>query len=116
METQSGFHIKDLRIFKERDLSELVIVDNLIHSFGFQIDNGIPIIEYHGDRNDQELLHLADYLLKAKDAKDIRQFNREQLLLHKMLQHDFDSIQKDIFNAFHRSNLNKTLAELYVAS
>lgn len=44
METHNGFFIKDLRIIKNRPLSKMLIVDNLVHSFGLQIDNGIPIL------------------------------------------------------------------------
>jgi len=44
LETQNGLRIKDLRIIKNRPLSDLVIVDNLVHSFGLQLDNGIPIL------------------------------------------------------------------------
>lgn len=46
METHNGFYIKDLRIIKNRGLKDLILVDNLVHSFGLQLDNGIPILEY----------------------------------------------------------------------
>lgn len=34
METKNGFYIKDLRILK-KPLKNMIIVDNLAHSFGF---------------------------------------------------------------------------------
>ena len=37
METKNGFYIKDLRIIKNRNLKDIVMVDNLVHSFGLQI-------------------------------------------------------------------------------
>lgn len=37
METHNGFFIKDLRIIRNRGLKDLIIVDNLVHSFGLQI-------------------------------------------------------------------------------
>ena len=55
METKNGFFIKDLRIIANKQLKDILIVDNLAHSFGFQIENGIPILEYHNDQNDCEL-------------------------------------------------------------
>ena len=58
MQTKNGFFIKDLRIIKNRDLKDMVIVDNLLHSFGLQIDNGIPILEFTGNKKDEELRYL----------------------------------------------------------
>lgn len=58
METKNGFYIKDLRIIKNRTLNNVLIVDNLAHSFGFQIENGIPILEWYDDANDKELKYL----------------------------------------------------------
>lgn len=63
METKNGFYIKDLRIIKDSNLRSTVLVDNLSHSFGFQPDNGIPIIEWHNDKADSELKHLSNYLI-----------------------------------------------------
>lgn len=81
METKNGFFIKDLRIIKNRDLKNLIIVDNLAHSFGFQIDNGIPILEFHNDKKDRELKYLVDYLLEELYVDDVRQFNNKKLKL-----------------------------------
>ncbi len=63
METRNGFFIKDLRIVKDADLKNTILVDNLSHSFGFQIDNGIPILEWYNDKNDSELKYLMSYLV-----------------------------------------------------
>jgi CTD small phosphatase-like protein 2 len=35
MVTRNGFYLKDLRILKDRNLKDIIIVDNLTHSFGF---------------------------------------------------------------------------------
>jgi CTD small phosphatase-like protein 2 len=50
METKNGFFIKDLRILKNKKLKSIVIVDNLVYSFGLQIENGVPILEWHDDK------------------------------------------------------------------
>ena len=57
--TEDGVYVKDLRIFENsRDLSDLIIVDNAVYSFGYQLENGIPIIPFYEDKSDEELLHL----------------------------------------------------------
>lgn len=89
METKNGFFIKDLRIIKNRDLKNLIIVDNLAHSFGFQIENGIPILEWHNDVKDCELKYISDYLVEAWNQDDVRVFNKERLKLREMA--DFKS-------------------------
>ena len=72
MQTKNGFFIKDLRIIKNRDLKDMVIVDNLLHSFGLQIDNGIPILEFIDNKHDRELLNYQKYLLHLADQDDVR--------------------------------------------
>ncbi len=81
METKNGFFIKDLRIIKNRELKNMIIVDNLSHSFGFQIENGVPILEWHNDLKDLELKYLADYLIEAIGCDDVRIFNQDRLRL-----------------------------------
>lgn len=45
--------IKDLRIVKNRSLKDIVLVDNRVESFGLQINNGIPILDFYGSKHDQ---------------------------------------------------------------
>jgi CTD small phosphatase-like protein 2 len=43
-----GVYVKDLRIFdKCRRMEDIVIVDNAVYSFGYQLENGIPIIPFY---------------------------------------------------------------------
>ena len=51
----------------------MVIVDNSVYSFAFQIDNGIPIIPFYKDPNDEEMLHLIYYLNCLANVEDVRQ-------------------------------------------
>ncbi len=84
LETKNGFCIKDLRIFRNRKLENIVIVDNLAHSFGYQIANGVPILEWTDDLKDTELKYLGRYLRKLSKQKDIRVYNKEFLNLEKL--------------------------------
>ena len=45
-------------------------------SFAFQLDNGIPILPYYHEKDDDELLKIADYLIALKDDEDVRMQNR----------------------------------------
>jgi len=42
----------------------MILVDNKAESFGLQIDNGIPIIDFYGSKNDVELKNLEKILIK----------------------------------------------------
>ncbi|CDW83768.1 nli interacting factor-like phosphatase family protein [Stylonychia lemnae] len=78
-----GYHAKDLRLLQiDRDLKDMIIVDNQVTNFMLQIHNGIPIKEFQGDKSDQVLKSLTQYLLSFKDIKDVR----------KKIHKDFDLI------------------------
>lgn len=84
LKTKNGFFIKDLRIVANRELKNMLIVDNLAHSFGFQIDNGVPILEWYDSEKDQELLYLKEYLKEAAVQDDVREFNKKRLKLSEL--------------------------------
>ena len=81
METPQGIFIKDLRMIANRDLKDILLVDNASYSFGYQLDNGIPIIPFYNDKNDKELLHLIQYLNWVIDSEDVREQNRKAFQL-----------------------------------
>lgn len=62
IETEEGIFVKDLRIFGNRKIDEIVIVDNACYSYAHQISNGIPIVPYFRGKTDTELLKLAGFL------------------------------------------------------
>lgn len=70
--TEKGF-IKDLRILSGRSMKNLILVDNTLLSFAFQLDNGIPISSWYGDINDRELLKLIQFLKILKEVPDVRE-------------------------------------------
>ena len=79
--TKQGNYIKDLRIVSNKDLNDMLIIDDLAHSFAFQVDNGIPILPFSNDPNDCELKYLAKYLLKIAKCKNLRETNKQYLRL-----------------------------------
>ena len=84
METKNGYCIKDLRIIQKRDLKNLVIVDNLVQSFGLQLDNGVPILEWKEDSNDNQLAYLEIYLTQLAKCNDVREYNIKHLKLKEL--------------------------------
>ncbi len=67
------FFIKDLDIILDRERADMIIVDNSIVSFAFDLDNGVPINSYMGtEENDKELLFLYSFLEECATVKDVR--------------------------------------------
>jgi CTD small phosphatase-like protein 2 len=78
-------YVKDLRIIANRSLRDVVIVDNAVYSFGFQLENGIPIIPYYNNREgDEELLHLINYISTLAHFHDMRTQNAKAFQLREL--------------------------------
>ena len=91
MVTEQGIFIKDLRIFGDRQLENIILVDNALYSFAYQIENGVPIIPFYDNKQDKELLSLKIYLQGLSFAKDFREINKKTF---KFRQYDkFDNIE-----------------------
>ena len=83
-QTKKGIYIKDLGIITNREIKNMVIVDNHAHAFALQLENGIPILEWKDDKNDRELKYIFHYLLKLAGSDDVRTFNRSSLRLQEI--------------------------------
>eukprot|EP00356_Strombidium_inclinatum_P009858 CAMPEP_0170486536 /NCGR_PEP_ID=MMETSP0208-20121228/5519_1 /TAXON_ID=197538 /ORGANISM="Strombidium inclinatum, Strain S3" /LENGTH=131 /DNA_ID=CAMNT_0010760499 /DNA_START=2589 /DNA_END=2981 /DNA_ORIENTATION=+ len=82
--TQEGIFIKDLSLIRNRDLRDMIIIDNAVYSFGLHINNGIPIIPYYSKKanpNDEELQHLIYYCTCLAEAEDVRTQNESSFQL-----------------------------------
>lgn len=76
IKTTDNVYIKDLRIFRNVNLKDIIIVDNAVYSFGVQLDNGIPITPFKEDPDDTEFKHLIKHLEKCAKADDMREVNK----------------------------------------
>ena len=86
-----GIYIKDLRIIKERELKDMIIIDNSLFSFANQLDNGILVTSFFNDLNDSFLLNLINYLqYYILNTYDVRIINKENF--------KFQEIKKEIIN------------------
>jgi CTD small phosphatase-like protein 2 len=72
-----GVYVKDLRILTNRNLKDVVLVDNSAYCFAYQMENGIPIVSWYNDRDDSELVELMQYLSGLGKVQDVRIVNRE---------------------------------------
>lgn len=76
-------YVKDMRIFENKSLENLILLDNNMYSFCNQLSNGILISSFYDDPNDNELVNIlgyfVEYLAKANDVKFVNdqvfQFN-----------------------------------------
>ncbi len=80
-----------------RKIEDLIIVDNACYSFGYQIDNGVPIIPYYDNKKDEELKKLLEYL-KGLVSKDVRETNRKTFKLGVFTK--FQSVEEVAENLF----------------
>ncbi|CAD8200110.1 unnamed protein product [Paramecium octaurelia] len=66
--------IKHLGVLN-RDLRNVVIIDNSSCSFAHHLENGIPIISFYNDEKDNQLIklyrYLCQYILPAEDVRPI---------------------------------------------
>lgn len=74
-------HVKDLRVI-DRELQDMVLVDNAAYSYIYQMDNGIPILPYYHGNTDFELKALQSYIESMLLLKDMRSANRRTFKLH----------------------------------
>jgi len=58
----NGTYIKDLRVFENRDLKNMVLVDNSPFIYLTMLENAVPIIPFTTCRKDREMNGLLNYL------------------------------------------------------
>ena len=78
---RDGLCIKDLSIVKDRKLKDMVIVDNSLVSFSFNLANGVPILNFFEDAHDTELCGVLNVLERVVTAEDTREMLNEMFAL-----------------------------------
>lgn len=67
-------------------MKNVILVDDVVHSFAFQINNGIPILKWNNKRNDQELKYLYKYLVNISSVSDVREVIKKDFQLEYLAQ------------------------------
>ena len=74
---EEQIYVKDLRIFRNVDLKDIIIIDNSVLSFIFHMDNGIPILPFYDNKKDIELTFLVEYLKQLSRYENLGEQNRK---------------------------------------
>ena len=69
----NGVFIKDLKRLN-RNLKDVIIVDNSPLAFAFDSENGLPIISWFDDPVDNELVNIQPLLEFLSNTKDVRKY------------------------------------------
>ena len=86
-------YIKDLSLFKNISLKDIIVIDNSVISFFFQLNNGIPILPYYNSINDNELICLSYYLSSIYYYDDLREANKINFQLQSFKDNVFEKIK-----------------------
>lgn len=62
--------VKDLRMFQGVDMKDIFIIDNNPACYLFQLSNSLPILSFKGEKDDEELKGLLEYLKSFAIKKD----------------------------------------------
>ena len=72
IKASDNVYVKDLRIFKNVPMSDVLLVDNAVYCFGLQLSNGIPVMPFKEDKSDREFELLTKLLLRISGEDDVR--------------------------------------------
>ena len=111
----NGIYIKDLKKLN-RDLKDLIIVDNSPLAYAFDTDNGLPIKTWYEDRSDIELLKISkllEFLAKVKDIrKFIKKFVKENEIIYEDALNYINNFEKKRKNLCGNNNNNNNINNL----
>jgi len=63
------------------------MIDNLIHSFANDIQNGIPILPFYGDKKDEELLYLTEVMKGLRSFMNCKGFVQDKFRVKEFYAH-----------------------------
>jgi len=104
-------YIKDLRIIRNFNIKDMIIIDHSAFNFAFHLENRIPIqpfIENVDNKEDKEFIFLKNYLLHLSKVDDIQDENNKIIKLIKSKILDNENIYSPIqTNSKKINNINQ---------
>ena len=71
---QNSIYIKDLRIIRNYEANNVILLDNSLYSFINQPNNGMLVYSFYWDDKDDQLIKAKNFLIKyLYKAKDVRE-------------------------------------------
>lgn len=80
--TYGSKSVKDLRIFEGVPMEELILIDNFAYAYSAQQDNGVPILPFFSQPEDEELVGLTNFLEWLATQEDTQTALRDQFFNH----------------------------------
>jgi len=93
------------------DLKNVILVDNNPVTFSLQPENGLPILSWEGNADDNELSKLSEVLIFLAEVEDVRQYiphlvdPAKKVILYEKL----DSLRKEYKRLKISKNSNENL-------
>ena len=108
---KNGFYLKDLSQIGNY-YQDMIIIDNNPISYSINQDNGLPILTWYDDMNDNELMKLIPLLEFLSKVNDVRPIIN-QIVDKDKNEIDFKLVKKIIFNNDNENNENLEINASY---
>ena len=102
-------YVKDLTRLG-RDLKDIVIVDNSPLSYSFNPNNGLPILSWFDDYNDNELDKITPILIFLSNVEDVREYIPKLVKNNEISYLDAEKLleEQGLISDYFSSQINKT--------
>jgi len=95
-----GLYLKDIKII-QKDLKDVIIIDNNPVSYVMNQDNGLPILTWYDDLNDRELINFIPLLKYLSTEDDVRE------VIKKIVDKQTNKIKFDIVEELIKKKINE---------
>lgn len=78
---EDAYLFKNLNLLTyNRDIKDILIVDNSVRNFALFICNGLPILEFNGSDEDTELCKLTNFLVNISSENNFTDIIKENIV------------------------------------